>query len=208
MSKKHDDDYDDILSFLYNTDFDGQPTKNENYARQLVEVHNEFVIRNKKLTSLLTDYIIQRKKRVKTNRFFKKFIFWFFIGISAVLTFSLIWFVAKFKPIYSKTGIISLVSAFITYLVSIISVFEIISKYLFPVDEEKDTISMIKTVIDNDINVENMMSKAIDKNGAQSIKLLNEFKKLLDNDIITQEEFQKLKTIEIDRLTKSHNKRQ
>ena len=39
----------------------------------------------------------------------------------------------------------------------------IISKYLFPFDEEKDTIEMIKTVIQNDVQVEKIMSEAIDK---------------------------------------------
>lgn len=205
MSKRHDDDFNELLSFLYNTDFDSQPTKNESYAKQLVDVHKEFVKRNEKLTELLNDYIEQRGKRVKTNNFFKKFIFWFFIGISIVLTISLVLFVAVFKPIYSTKGIVSLVSALVTYLVSIISVFEIISKYLFPVDEEKDTISMIKTVINNDVNVESIMSDAIDKNGFQNIKLLSRLKNLLDNGTITQEEFEKLKNAEIDKMTKFHN---
>ena len=200
--QKSENEVKNILSYVYSSSFDGMPTKNEKYATQLVAVHTEFVERNRKLTNLLSDYILQRSRRIKTNYFFKKFIFWFFIGMTFVLTVSVILFVAILKPIYSVKNIVSLVSVLVTYLVSIISVFEIISKYLFPLDEEKDAISMIKTVIDNDVKVEDMMSKAIDKNNQDGINRLAKFKELLDSNAITPDDFKRLKDFEIEKWLK------
>ena len=68
----------ETLVELLSSNYDNKPTKTEAYAKQLVSVHEEFVKRNEKLTSLLDDYITQRKERVRTNNFLKKFIFWFF----------------------------------------------------------------------------------------------------------------------------------
>lgn len=94
----------------------------------------------------------------------------------------------------SVSSIVSLLSVAVTYLGSIIAIFEIISKYLFPIDEEKDTISMIKNVIDNDIRVEEVMSKAIHDDRHSEIEQLKSYKALLDADVITQNEFDILKT--------------
>lgn len=185
---------------LLNSNYDSNPTRNEEYAKQLVSVHNEFVTRNRKLTLLLDDFITQRRNRVEINNFLKKFIFWFFVSLLGVLTAAVVIFVLCNLSITSIPTVVSLVSVSVTYLASLIAVFEIMSKYLFPVDEEKDTISMIKAVIDNDVQVEELMSKAIEKNNQDDIDRLKMFKELYDNQIITEQEFSELKNQVLKRL--------
>ena len=188
-----DDNFSITLTELLSSDYDNNPTKTEKYAKQLVSVHEEFVKRNKKLTLLLDDYITQRKERVETNNFLKNFIFWFFVGMLAVLTITVVCFVASNITIKTIPAMVSLISVSATYLASLIGIFQIMSKYLFPVDEEKDTINMIKAVINNDVEVEELLSKAIDKSNHSDIERLKMYKELRDNSIITNDEFIELK---------------
>lgn len=190
----------ETLAELLSSNYDKKPTKNEEYAKQLVSVHEEFVKRNEKLTSLLDDFITQRKERVRVNNFLKKFIFWFFIGMLAVLTITVVGFVAFNITIKTIPSMVSLISVSATYLASLIGIFKIMSKYLFPVDEEKDTISMIKAVINNDVKVEQLMSNAIDKNLANDVEQLKLMNELLRDGIITQEEFDDIKKIILNKI--------
>ena len=180
--------------------FDSKPTKNEEYAEQLMNVHAQFVKRNGKLTDLLDDYIIQRRDRVKTNNFLKKFIFWFFIGLLGVLTIAVAVFLICNRNSDSVSSMVSLLSVSVTYLASLIAVFEIMSKYLFPIDEEKDTISMIQAVINNDVQVEELMSNAIDKSHSEVIERLKMLKQLCDDKVLTDEEFNEIKKNLIEKI--------
>lgn len=188
-----DDKFLVTLAELLGSNYDNKPTETEEYAKQLQNVHEEFVKRNEKLTSLLEDYITQRKERIRTNNFLKKFIFWFFVGMLGVLTITVVFFVAFNITIKTIPAMVSLISVSATYLASLIGIFQIMSKYLFPVDEEKDTINMIKAVINNDVQVEELLSKAIDKNNHSDIERLKMFKELRDSGIITNDEFDELK---------------
>lgn len=185
--------YIEVLRDLLTSNFDNKPTKNEEYAEQLLNVHAQFVKRNGKLTDLLEDFIGQRRERVKTNNFLKKFIFWFFVGLLAVLTIAVVVFIVCNRNSNSIPSMVSLLSVSVTYLASLIAVFEIMSKYLFPIDEEKDTITMIQAVINNDVQVEELMSKAIDKSHIEIIERLKLLKQLHDENILTDEEFNEIK---------------
>ncbi len=192
--------YRKVLWDLMTSKFDSKPTKNEEYAEQLMNVHAQFVKRNGKLTDLLDDYIIQRRDRVKTNNFLKKFIFWFFIGLLGVLTIAVAVFLICNRNSDSVSSMVSLLSVSVTYLASLIAVFEIMSKYLFPIDEEKDTISMIQAVINNDVQVEELMSNAIDKSHSEVIERLKMLKQLCDDKVLTDEEFNEIKKNLIEKI--------
>lgn len=184
----------DVLSDLWKSKYDSKSTKNEEYAEQLIAVHNEFVKRNEQLTELLTEYISDRKQRIDTNKFLKKFIFWFFIGLLSVLTIGVVVVFWKIDVNSSSvTSVLSLLSVAATYLGSLLSIFKIMSQYLFPSDEEKDAIDMIKAVINNDVKIEDMMSKAIKENQQSSIEKIKECKKLFDEGFLTENEYLDLK---------------
>ena len=191
----------EVLFSLLSSNYDSKSTQSEGYAKQLLKVHWEFVARNGKLTGLLEDYINQRKEKVATNNFLKKFIFWFFIALLGALTISVsIFFVCNTNS-QTISSMVSVLSVSFTYLGSLIAVFKIMFEYLFPLDEEKDTISMIQAVINNDIKVEEIMSKAIDKNHGEVFERLKAIKQLKDEEILTKEEFSQIKSTLIQRLT-------
>lgn len=190
---KNDSSYYHVLHDLLSSTFDDNSTKNEEYAKQLMEVHAQFVNRNRKLTTLLDDFIQQRKNRVKTNNFLKKFIFWFFIGLLGILTIAVAIFLIYNRNSDSIPSLVSLLSVSVTYLASLIAVFEIMSKYLFPIDEEKDTISMIQAVINNDVQVEKLLSNSIDKSHSEIIEQLKAYRELYNNKTLTYDEFEELK---------------
>ncbi len=192
-SKSNINNFHTVLGELLSSDYDNKSTRSENYAIQLVRVHEEFARRNEKLTTLLSDFIDQRRSRVKTNNVFKIIIFVFLILMLTVLTGALVMFVEHNIGVSTLPALGSLLSVLITYLVSLIAVLEIMTRYLFPLDEEKDTINMIKAVISNDVKVEDLMSKAIDKSNQDDIKRLQAYKELLNSQTITNEEFCELK---------------
>lgn len=191
-----------VLSELLHSNYDSTSTKNEAYAEQLVKIHAEFVKRNKQLTLLLDNYIIQRTNRIKTNNFLKKFIFWFFVGMLGVLTVAVVLFIIFNITIKTIPELVSLITVSGTYLASLIGIFQIMSKYLFPVDEEKDAISMIKTVINNDVQVEQLISNNIGNTLVNNMENLKNIKELKDNNIISEKEFNELKENIIEKIKK------
>lgn len=192
--------YETVLLKLLSSKFDSKPTKNEEYAKQLMNVHAEFVNRNRKLTNLFDDYLEQRRNRVKTNNFLKKFIFWFFISLLGTLTVAVVVFLICNSSSDSIPSMVSMLSVLATYLASLIAVFEIMSKYLFPIDEEKDTINMIQAVINNDVKVEELMSSAIDKKHNEVFERLVLLKRLCDDKVLTEDEFNEIKKNLIEKI--------
>lgn len=118
----------------------------------------------------------------------------------AVLTIAVVVFIVCNRNSNSIPSMVSLLSVSATYLASLIAVFEIMSKYLFPIDEEKDTITMIQAVIDNDVQVEELMSKAIDKSHSEVIERLKLLKQLCDESVLTDEEFNEIKRNLIEKI--------
>ena len=118
----------------------------------------------------------------------------------AVLTIAVVVFIVCNRNSNSIPAMVSLLSVSVTYLASLIAVFEIMSKYLFPIDEEKDTITMIQAVINNDVQVEELMSKAIDKSHAEIIERLRLLKRLHDENVLTDEEFNEIKKNLIEKI--------
>lgn len=188
------DKFDNVLLDLLKSRYDSNKTTNESYAAQLVAVHKEFATRNAELTTLLKDYITQRRVRVTQNTQYKKWMYIIFVGLFVALTVAVIFVFCRTDIDNANIeGIVSLVTVAATYLSSVLSIMKIMSKYLFPVDEEKDTIEMIKAVIKNDIEVEKIMSDAIDKAKNIDAEKLRECKALFDENILTQNEFDRLK---------------
>lgn len=156
-TKYNDRQYQYYLSELLNTHYDNMSTDNMQMARWLLRFRKNLLKRDQQLTNLLEKYIEQCIKRVSTNNFFKKMIFWIFITLLVALTVAVV-------AVFWKTDInnmdissvIALLSIAGTYLGSLISIFRIMSKYLFPIDELKDSIEMIKVLTDKDIRMQEM----------------------------------------------------
>lgn len=149
--------YQDYLKELLNTNYDSVPTDNIHLARLLPFLRKNLLERDQQLTDLLTKYITQCTKRISTNNFFKKIIFWIFVALLMVLTVVVV--VVFWKTDLNNIDISSVVALFSiagTYLGSLISIFRIMSKYLFPIDELKDTIEMIKVLTNKDMRLQEL----------------------------------------------------
>ena len=118
--------------------------------------------RNILLTTLLKNYIDSHAEKTRTNKWYKAILFYTFV-------IAFIAFTAAVAVVFLKADlnaatvplVVSLLSVGATYVGSIFIAYEIMFKYLFPADEEKDMISMIKTVIENDLKVEEFASKSL-----------------------------------------------
>lgn len=138
---------------------DEQSTTDEEYAGGLLKAHDQIVKRNILLTKLLESYIDSHSKKVSENRWYKRIMFIIFLGVFVAFTAVTLWMFLRTD--FSNADIpqvVSLLSVGATYIGSIFVAYEIMFKYLFPTDEEKDMISMIKTVIENDLKVEEFTS--------------------------------------------------
>jgi len=72
----------ELIKILQESEYDGQSTKNEQYAKDLLKAHRQVVERNLLLTNLLRNYIHQASEKNKENKIYKRILFFFFIIIS------------------------------------------------------------------------------------------------------------------------------
>lgn len=154
----------DLLQDLQSHSYDPASTTNEQYAAKyntdLLAAHKEMVKRNTKLTDLLDHYIQNYDKKSEENMKYKEMLFSVFVGLFILFTFGVfIVFIKTDLNDVTAPLAVSLVSVGATYVGSIFVVYELMFKYLFPIDEEKDMINMIKTVIDNDLKLEEHIAK-------------------------------------------------
>lgn len=162
MSGKHRNKQEllkELTEFLAESNYDDQSTTDEEYAGGLLKAHNQIVQRNILLTNLLNSYIHSHSKKVSDNRRYKGIMF--FVFLAAFIAFTGATLYMFLRTDFSNADIpqvVSLLSVGVTYIGSIFVAYEIMFKYLFPTDEEKDMISMIRTVIENDLKVEEFTS--------------------------------------------------
>lgn len=161
---RKDKDVDELADLLESSDYDEESTTSDKYAEGLLKAHRQIVRRNMLLTRLLTNYIRTSKSRAEENAKLKRTLFYLFVAILVLLTIGItaIFFSVSFNVITTPL-VVAIISAGVTYVGSLFTIYEIMFKYLFPADEEKDTISMIKTVVENDLKVEEFVSKLGDK---------------------------------------------
>lgn len=162
----------ELIGLLEDSAHDEKSTKDEEYASGLFRAHNQIVNRNILLTKLLESYIDSHSKKVSENRLYKRIMFFVFLGVFVVFSGATLWMFLKTD--FSNADVpqvIALLSIGATYIGSIFVAYEIMFKYLFPTDEEKDMISMIKTVIENDLKVEEFTSLRL--TGSETKRLEN-----------------------------------
>lgn len=153
----------ELTEVLSESTHDDQSTTDEEYAGGLLKAHKQIVQRNLLLTNLLNSYIRSHSKKVSDNRLYKGIMFFTFLAVffAFSVTTLVVTLVVLLSANFSEINIpqvLSLLSVGATYIGSIFVAYEIMFKYLFPTDEEKDMISMIRTVIENDLKVEEFTS--------------------------------------------------
>lgn len=132
------------------------------YAGDLKELHSGVKNRNGVFTELVTNYVKQQQCRNTINTILKCLVFLIFISILCIFSCKLFRMIDKYDfDSIDVNSLIALLSVIVTYVGSFIGVVEIITKYLFPPDEEKSALTILQTVIDNDKQTEDTISKII-----------------------------------------------
>ena len=104
------------------------------------------------ITDILNNYTNQQKDRFNYKSRTQKFIFWFLMALVAALTAALIAWISylfKYHQSFDIPDIIGLVTSCITYLSSLLTIFLVIVKYVFPEDEEKNFNELVSNIIKN-----------------------------------------------------------
>ena len=159
------------LRYLNESSINAKSSSNEEqreyiskYSNQLISVHREVQKRNVKLSELLSNFIAQTRQRKKMNGWLRIITFVNIFAILDVFTYFLFVKIRSFSFEAPTTeAAVSILALVIGYVGSFIGALEIITKYLFPAKEESDAAELLKVVVNNDQQIEEIMSKmAID----------------------------------------------
>lgn len=130
-----------IRDIYINRSYASRTTESEENGKQAVLI-----------TGILGNYKDQQNSRYLFKTKTQKILFWFLIGLIGVLTAALIIFVIflfKFNSKMNVEVIVGLVSGCITYLGSLLTIFLVVVKYVFPEDEEKNFNELVSNIIKN-----------------------------------------------------------
>lgn len=110
--------------------------------------------RDKEITELLRLYVQAYKYKNNSNKWYKGILFSVCAVILLTFTFILGMVVVKFGRNMNKTtteSMIQLVSICITYLTLIIGILKIITKYVFPANDEEYITRIVEIIQNNDL---------------------------------------------------------
>ncbi len=129
---------------------------NNSLDKKFVDTYatNEQAKRDAEITRLLRYYINTYDKKSKSNRMYKGVIFW--TSIIILLSFSLVFLYLLYNyPNMADTNtvnnMVALITVCVTYLTLVISILKIITKYVFPQNEEEYITHIVKSIQDNDL---------------------------------------------------------
>ncbi len=112
--------------------------------------------RDKQITKLLRHYVDFYKDKIETNKKYKNFLFW--ICMVILLCFSLIFgCVVAYAVVLSNNdnmfinNVYNVISVSVTFITLIIGILTIITKYVFPQDDEKYITQIVELIQTNDL---------------------------------------------------------
>ena len=133
---------------------------------------NQQKIRDEKITELLTQYVDVYIYKNKSNKLYKGILFSICIAILCTFSFVFLWFVSKLNhqtDAVAVGNVVQIISVCITFLTLIISVLQIITKYVFPEKEDEYITRIVEIIQNNDlenkkqnINVNNHMEHSLE----------------------------------------------
>lgn len=125
---------------------------NKNYVDSYVTLQQKK--RDEQITRLLTEYVDEYANKNKSRKFFKNILFYGSIGTIVVFIGCFIYWINKAMGKSSEVSVESLVqiiSVCVTFLTLIISIMKIITKYVFPQNEEEYITRIVEIIQKNDL---------------------------------------------------------
>ncbi len=133
--------------------------------------------RDKEITRLLRLYVNAYEHKTKSNKWYKRILFILSIAIIAAFAIALLWFVThfiSFRKYVSIESVVQVISVCITFLTLIFGIMEIITRHVFPANDEEYITRIVELIQTNDldnkkenikIESENSTSKKLDSDG-------------------------------------------
>ncbi len=151
MKKTEEQTYLDLVSSLYEKDFDPA----DSYAalgRDPFQTEQQRR-RDKEITSLLKEYVKYYRIKALSGRKYRAVLFWGCAFITFVLlmacVFAIVWWTVKQDK--DINDIIALVTACATLIGAVIGILKIITAYVFPGDDEKYVTGIVESIQKNDL---------------------------------------------------------
>lgn len=169
MSKKND--YLENLSIIansfgsFNSYNDGDKIEDCAYADSFTTEQQK--IRDEQITKLLTTYVKTYEDKSKSNNLLKSVLFWLCFGILIVLTLTFfIVLVFKFDLKASEAtlaNVVQVISICVTFSASVIGLLRIITRYVFPENEEQYITRIVEIIQKNDLENKKENIKVVNK---------------------------------------------
>ncbi len=115
---------------------------------------NQQKLRDKKITELLEQYVSAYTYKNSSNKLYKIILFLVCISILTTFSVAFVIFVSKLKyqtDAVAVGNIVQIISVCITFLALIISVLQIITKYVFPENEDEYITRIVEIIQNNDL---------------------------------------------------------
>ena len=110
--------------------------------------------RDRKITELLSTYVEAYNYKSKSNKWYKGILFFICVGILIIFCISFILFIRNVDfngEANSVVDVIQLISVCITFLGLIVGLLKIITKYVFPENEEEYITRIVELIQNNDL---------------------------------------------------------
>ena len=133
----------------------------ENHLIQESKYGEQYDNRDALYTELLDHYIIATKSKNQINKFYKKVFFWVVVVAFAVIVLTPIaaTFIVLFKGFTETSAIVALVGSAAGAIPAVIVLPKIIAQHLFPTDEDKNMIDLVKSMQENDSGIRSNSKK-------------------------------------------------
>lgn len=110
--------------------------------------------RDCEITKLLRQYVVSYCEKVKTQKTYRKVLLILcssIIGLFSIALLFLLLYLGVNSSSVDITGVASLISICITFLISILGLAQIITKYCFPENDEEYISKIVETIQANDL---------------------------------------------------------
>ncbi len=109
--------------------------------------------RDDKVTALLKQFVDEHERRIESDKKLKKkFLIGLIVSLSIIGVLIIAAVVCVFIFSLDIGNLISLLGIVFTFLGSLLFIVKMLLKYLFPLDLDKNIISLISKIIDHDLN--------------------------------------------------------
>ncbi|MCU6698529.1 hypothetical protein [Laedolimicola ammoniilytica] len=145
-----------ISQILNSVNFIQEVNNDQEMGREYIDEYTtkQQRLRDEKITELLTHYVEAYQFKIKSNKWYKGILLG--ICILILLTFCIVFVILMFRICITKNemsagNVAKLISVCVTFLTLIVGIMTIITKYVFPENEEEYITRIVEIIQNNDL---------------------------------------------------------